>query len=126
MRSRALLLSLIAALVLAIMAPPALAGDDEARGSCSGGPGEWRLEVSAQGASTLRVRFEIEDVEPGETWQLFISDNGARVYAGTKVADDGGHVRVRTTTADRTGRDRVKATAVNVDIGTSCSASIRY
>jgi hypothetical protein len=125
-RTRTLTLPLVAVLALALLAVPARAGEDEVRGTCSGGPGEWRLKVSRESSSRLRVRFEIDHAEPSETWQLFVSDNGVRVFAGSKVADDGGSVRVRTTTADRSGRDRVKATAVNVDSGATCSGSLRY
>ncbi len=125
-RARSLCLSLVAALMLAVPAVPARAGQDEVRGTCIGGPGEWRLKVAREDGSRLRVRFEIEHGAPSETWQLFVSDDGLRVFAGTKVADDGGSVRVRTTTADRDGHDRVKATAVNVDTGATCSGSLRY
>jgi hypothetical protein len=50
---------------------------------------------------TLAVRFKINDVDPGESWQLFLSDNGTRVYSGTKTASSDGEVRVRRRIADR-------------------------
>ncbi|MGZ8628935.1 MAG: hypothetical protein ACXWYN_09475 [Actinomycetota bacterium] len=113
----------VAVIVLALLAArPALAGD-EARGACSGGVGEWRLKVRPHDGA-LRIRFEISDAEDGERWQLFVSDDGQRVYAGTRFADDGGQIRVRTATADRAGRDRIKATGVNLDTGTTCSGVV--
>ena len=74
----------------------------------------------------MRVRFEIKDSKPGQTWQLFLSDNGGRISARTKVSDEGGEVRVRKVTTDREGSDRIKATAVNLDTAESCSGSLTY
>lgn len=120
MRSK--LLAVAVAVLALLAARPALAGG-EARGSCSGGPGEYRLKVRADDGR-LRIRFEITGAEDGERWQLFVSDDGERVLAGTRISDDGGSVHVRTATADRSGRDRIKATGVNLDTGTTCSGSV--
>jgi hypothetical protein len=104
---------------------PALASED-ARGSCSGGSSEWRLTVGREDDHTLRIRFRIEDGEPDQAWQLFLSDDGVRVYAGTKVSNDGGGVRVRRLTADRAGRDRIEAAGVNLETGESCSGRVVF
>jgi hypothetical protein len=103
---------------------PARADDD--RGSCSGGPSQWRLDVGRESSTTLRLRFEIEGGDPDQEWQLFISDNDHRVYVGTKVSEDNGRLRVGKLTADRAGRDRIEAAGVNLDTGESCSASLTY
>jgi hypothetical protein len=123
----ATLLALLAAL-LAPTATPAVAGGDTVRrhGSCSGGPGDWRLRVSRESASTIRVRFDVERVDPGDSWQLFLSDNGTRIFAGTRVVDADGDVRAVKITADRSGTDRVKGSGVNVTSGGSCDGSLRY
>ncbi|HEU4529187.1 MAG TPA: hypothetical protein VFT80_14810 [Actinomycetota bacterium] len=107
----------------ALGATPALATRD-ARGSCSGGPSEWRLTVGREDDRTLRIRYRIEDGEPDQAWQLFISDDGVRVYAGTKASNDEGRVRVRRLTADRPGRDRIEAAGVNLETGESCSGRV--
>jgi hypothetical protein len=114
--------------VLTLPAAPALAGRDSIRreGSCSGGPGDWHLRVSRESASTIRVRFDLEHVDPGDSWQLFLSDNGTRIFAGTRVADAGGELHVKKVTADRSGTDRVKGSGVNVSSGGSCDGSLRY
>lgn len=112
-----------AALVLG--ATSALASED-ARGSCSGGPSEWRLVVGREDDRTLRIRFRIEDGEPDQAWQLFLSDDGVRVYAGTKVSNDDGRVQVRRLTTDLVGRDRIEAAGVNVDTGESCSGRVVF
>lgn len=117
---------LLAAALAASLASPAGASDDRVRrrGECAGGPSEWELIVRRDDASTLRVRWEIEEGAEGQTWQLFISDDGARVYAGSKVSRDDGQVRVRKETTDRSGTDLVKASGVNLATGESCGGSV--
>ena len=107
---------------------PAQAGVRVVReGSCSGGPGDWRLRVRRESATTIRVRFDIENVDPGDTWQLFLSDNGTRIFAGTRVADAQGALHAIKITADRAGTDRVKGSGVNITDGGSCDgAAVTY
>jgi hypothetical protein len=117
---------LLGLLVLTIGASSALAGDEvRQRGSCSGGPSEWRLRVEREDDTSLRVRFDIEGGASGQVWQLFLSDDGERIYAATKESGDGGEVRARRLTADRDGTDRIKATGVNLDTGESCAGRVR-
>jgi len=119
---------LLAAALAASLASPAAASDDRVRrrGECAGGPSEWELIVRQETASTLRVSWEIEGGAQGQTWQLFISDNGDRIYVGSKVSRDGSEVRVRRETADRSGTDLVKASGVNLATGESCGGSVRF
>ena len=114
------------ALVLAVLvATPAVAGGgSDRRGSCSGGPGHWRLRVQREDADTLRVRFRIEDVASGQSWQLFISDNGTRIYSATRTSTSQGEIRVDKNTRDRAGRDHIAANAVNSATGTTCEGSV--
>ena len=117
---------LVGLLVLMLGAGPALARDEARRhGSCSSGPSEWTLRVEPESSTSLRVRFEIEGGEPDQVWQLFLSDDGTRIYAGSKESDGGGHVRVRKITPDRDGPDRIKATGVNLATGESCAGFVR-
>jgi len=118
---------LATALVLTLGAGPALADDEvRRRGSCSDGPSEWRLRVERESSTSLRVRFEIEHGEPDQVWQLFLSDNRTRIYAGSKRSDGGGGLSVRKVTTDRDGADRIKATGVNLATGESCAGVVRY
>ena len=106
---------------------PAVAGDPaDRRGSCSGGPGDWRLVVAAESGGTLRVRFRIDHVRPGQSWQIFLSDDGTRFFSGTRVADDEGRVRVARSTWNRAGTDRIAASGVNAVTGTTCEGSLGY
>jgi hypothetical protein len=127
MRAKLIALALTVALAFLAGAPAlALAGGGDVEGACVGGPSEWRLRVSGTGDAALRVRFEIGHGDEGQEWQLFISDNGQRIFAGSRTSAGGGQVRVRVLTSDLPRRDRIKATGANVATGESCSASIRY
>ena len=61
----------------------------------------------------------------GQTWQLFLSDDGIGIFSATMAADDE-QLRVRLVTRDRPGHDRIAATAVNVDSGATCGGSLRF
>ena len=121
--SRVVCLALCAVVLTSV---PAWAGDDvRRRGDCAG-DGDWDLRVERIDRNTLKVRFKIDDVDPGESWQVFISDNGVRVYSGTKVANREGELRVRRKIADRAGTDRIAASGVNVADGTTCQGSVSF
>lgn len=119
---------LLAALVLSLVPVAVQARDGEVRrrGSCSGGPSEWELRVDRESRRYLRIRFEIRGGDEGQTWQLFLSNDGTRVYAGSKVSDDGGEVRVRKLARNRAGSDRIKASGVNLVTGESCLGALGY
>lgn len=122
---RRTLIALAFALCLVLgSAWPALARGVEKRGHCSGGSGEWKLSVRSEDAGKLRVRFEIDHVLAGQTWQVFLSDNGIRTFAGTRRADS--EVRVTVYPVNRGGKDRVAASAVNAGSGVSCEGSITF
>lgn len=123
---RSIRVGVLALVVASLVSTPASAsGPMERRGDCVSGPGEWRLVVQLERPGTLRVRFELKDVERGQSWQLFLSDNGFGIFSGTIVADDG-DIRVRKLTQDRAGRDRISASAVNMDSGATCGGSLRF
>jgi len=113
-------------LVLMLAAAPARASDEvRRRGSCSGGPGDWTLRVRRDDGA-LRVRFTIDDVAAGQSWQLFLSDNGTRIFSGTKSSDATGEVRVSKRTVNRAGSDSIAASGVNTVNGTTCEGSLTY
>lgn len=123
-RSYPVALALMVALALYAVAAPAWAGDEvRRRGSCSGGPGDWTLRVRRDDGA-LRVRFTIDDVAAGQSWQLFLSDNGTRIFSGTKTSNAQGEVRVSKLTPDRAGSDRIAASGVNTRNGTTCEGSL--
>ena len=115
-------IALAMSLAAPVVAAPAAV---EREGSCSGGPGHWNLRVRRE-SGDLFIRFNIVDVAAGQTWQVFISDNGSRIFSGTRVSSSTGKVRVTTTTRDRAGSDRIAASGVNTKTGTTCEGSLRY
>lgn len=126
MRGRIVSVVVVVLLSTLALVPAAATGDSVRReGSCSG-PGEWKLRVSRESTTRIRVRFEINHVDPGDTWHLFLSDNGTRFFAGTRIADGGGDLRVVKITANRAGTDLVKASAVNTTSGGLCEGAVRY
>ncbi|HEY7762908.1 MAG TPA: hypothetical protein VIC52_07835, partial [Actinomycetota bacterium] len=123
---RALTLAVCLCLVVGLASPVSAGRDVRRGGSCSGGPGEWSLRVQRESPTKLRVRFEIDDVPTGQRWQLFLSNDGDRVYSRTKTSGRGGEVRVRIVIRNRPGRDRIAASGVNTRTGTTCEGSVRY
>ena len=118
---------LAAALVTTVLAgTPAQASEGRERqhGSCQG-PGHWTLGARHQ-SGRLRVTFVVTDVDPHETWQVFLSDNGVRIRATSRVSGTLGSIRVRARTHDRRGADHISATAVNAGDGGSCQASLTF
>jgi hypothetical protein len=124
--SRLVAIAVALGLTLAVTAPVAARDESRRQGSCSGGPGDWLLRVQREDRGRLRVRFRIDDVPEGQRWQLFVSNNGARIYSGTRSSSRGGEVRVRLTTRNRPGRDRIAASGVNTKTGTTCDGSVRF
>jgi hypothetical protein len=123
---RAVALTSVLALALAISSPAGADDEVRRRGDCSGGPGDWVLRVRREDGGRLRVRFKIDGVAGGQSWQLFLSDNGTRIYSGTKTASSSGEVRVSTLTTNRAGTDRIAASGVNTKNGTTCEGSLSY
>jgi hypothetical protein len=110
--------------VVAAAPVQASVGRERQHGSCQG-PGHWTLGARHQ-SGHLRLRFAVTDVDPHETWQVFLSDNGVRIRATSRVSGSRGSFRVRTPTHDRRGADHISATAVNAGDGGSCQASLIF
>jgi hypothetical protein len=94
-------------------------------GHCDG-PSTYTLVVTQYDATTLRVRFAIANSTPGETWQIFGSDDGARIFAVNRVVSDTGKAAVIRYPKDLVGTDSIKATGLNSTTGESCIASLGF
>jgi hypothetical protein len=99
--------------------------DVRSGGRCTGGDSTYSLALSRYDRNTLRVRFRIANSTPGQTWQIFGSDNGARIFAVKRIVPSDGTVSVRKRTHDRRGRDRVKVAATNSASGEACNAIVK-
>jgi hypothetical protein len=108
-------------------AVPGRAGGDEVRreGSCTG-RSDWRLEVRHEDGHTLEVRFRIDHTPSGKVWDIFLSDNGSRFFAGTRTSTSDGYVKVRKLTGDRSATDRIEAYGTSRATGEVCSGRVRY
>ena len=113
-----------AAMMLTLGAPKALAV--QRSGQCSLGVSSYSLTVVRYDATTLRVRFAVSNSTVGQTWQLFGSDNGSRIFAVSRVASLTGTAKVTKLIADRSGTDAVKATASNIITGETCQGSVSF
>jgi hypothetical protein len=127
-RRRGRLFAATAGLILATTlaaSPPSFAKDDRAerRGNCSG-PSEWKLDVHREDGGTLRLHLEVEGGKPGQKWHVFLSDDGAGVFAGSRTSGKDGRFSVQTRTADRSGKDKVRAAANNLETGETCSGRV--
>jgi hypothetical protein len=84
------------------------------------------LVVTQYSATSLRVRFAVNNATPGQTWQLFGSDNGHRIFALNRLASPTGTAAVTRYPADQPGSDVIKATGLNSVTGETCSASLTF
>jgi hypothetical protein len=82
------------------------------------------LAATHYDATRLSVRFAIANSTPGQTWQLFGSDNGKRIFAVNRVVSATGTVAVHRYVTDLAGLDSIKATGLNSDTLEACNASI--
>jgi hypothetical protein len=94
------------------------------RGVCVGGPNQWRLRVTSDDAGTLVVRFRLTGGNPGETWNLFLDQNGTGFFAGSRVSDDTGVVHLRRRTDDLLGIDVIRAAGHDVATGEVCRGRV--
>jgi hypothetical protein len=116
--------AIAATMLLALGAPRALAV--KRTGSCSLGEASYTLNVVRYDANTLRVRFVVSNSTLGQTWQLFGSDDGSRIFAVARLVGLAGTAKVTKLIPDRAGTDAVKATASNVLTGETCQGSVSF
>lgn len=94
-----------------------------ASGSCSAST-DWKLKAKPAD-SRLEIEFQVDSNVSGQTWAVKITDNGARVFAGTRMtAGPSGSFSVDRKIADRAGADTLVATAMNAMTGETCRGSL--
>jgi hypothetical protein len=116
--------AITAALMVTLGAPSA--GAVKRTGSCSLGEASYTLTVVRYDATRLRVRFVVSNSTFGQTWQLFGSDDGSRIFAVARVASLTGVAKVSKLIPDRAGPDAVKATASNNVTSETCQGSVSF
>lgn len=103
------------------MAPGAgaKAGDVIRTGACSSAS-HWKLKLSPEDEG-IQVEFEVDQNKVGQTWRVRIRENGAQIFAGTRVTKaPSGSFTVRRLAKDTAGKDSFRATATNAATGESC------
>lgn len=93
-------------------------------GSCSASS-NWELKAKHDNRR-IEVEFEVDSNRVGQTWMVRITDNGARIFAGSRrTVGPSGSFTVRLLTADRAGADQIAATARNAATGETCRGVLR-
>jgi hypothetical protein len=104
---------------------PAMANPNDVvrRGSCSGST-DWKLKLSPDD-NGIEVEFEVDSNVNGQRWQVRIKDNGARVFAGSRVTGaPSGSFEVRVVASDSAGTDAFRARAVDPATGEVCVGTL--
>lgn len=117
----------LSGVVLAGLATPALANDDDVikRGNCSG-RSDWKLKASPEN-NRIEVEGEVDSNVNGQTWKWRMRHNGqvsARGKATTSAQS--GSFDVRRLMVDLSGTDRIGWRAKNPATGEVCRGSLRY
>ena len=112
--------------LLALAVPSAQAqggGDVRTSGSCSAST-DWKLKAKPDNGR-IEVEFELDSNVSGQTWAVTLTDNGARVFAGTRMtAGPSGSFTVHGRIANRAGADSLVATAMNSATGETCRGGL--
>ena len=88
-------------------------------GSCSGSS-DWKLKVKPDNSS-IEVELEVDSNVIGQAWQVRITQNRTRIFAGTRVTSGpSGSFDVGKMTSNSAGTDRFRAQAVNGATGEVC------
>ncbi|MEA2434339.1 MAG: hypothetical protein QOG54_1796 [Actinomycetota bacterium] len=81
---RKLVMLAVAALVMGLLAPAALAGGEVRRsGSCSASS-NWKIKVKPDNGGT-EVEFEVDQNRNGQDWHVILKRDGNRFFSGTKT-----------------------------------------
>src|SRR5689334_8449440 len=82
----------------------------ERRGTCSRGS-EWKVKLGLDG-SAVETEFEVDGNRVGQTWNVAITDNGVRVFSGSRTTTaPSGSFTVSRRIPNRAGTDNVVASA---------------
>jgi hypothetical protein len=96
-----------------------------ATGSCSAAT-DWKLKVK-QDDRRLEVELEIDANRTGQRWHVSMSDNGHRLFEGSRVTHGrSGSFEIERSARNRPGVDRIRAVASNARTGEHCTAVLRY
>jgi len=114
--------------MVAVGAAPASAKGVEVRagGHCGTTATTWKLKAKAEG-SRIETELELDSNRVGQTWTVTLTDNGVRVYSGTRrTIAPSGSFSVERLLANRAGRDAITASARNLATGQTCRGTVTF
>ncbi|MGI8529525.1 MAG: hypothetical protein ACR2KO_08620 [Geodermatophilaceae bacterium] len=89
-----------------------------------------RIERTRQhhhGGTRIEVEFEVEFDINGQNWQVRLSDNGTRIFQGTRTTvGPSGSFEVRAVTANQAGPDNILGRARNPQTGETCVGRVTF
>jgi hypothetical protein len=116
---------LLAAVVVVAMSPAARATSTgvtvKTHGACSG-PSHWILRIHAATGARLLVTFTVTGGAAGQRWNIFMSDKGVGIFAGSRTTNSDGTFVVSHYVKDLLGLDKINTAANNTDTGETCQA----
>ena len=118
-------LALATAGALFTASPASAKGGDDVRmsGKCSAGS-TWKMKAKPDDGR-IEVELEIDSNRVGQLWSTAISDNGVRIFTGSRrTTAPSGSFEIELRTADRAGADQFRATARTAS-GEVCRANVR-
>ena len=121
MRVRAMIATVVLALLIGGSAVPTLAKDGDVirRGRCSGAS-DWKLKLSEENGR-IEVEYEVDQNRVGDTWRVRIRHDDDLVFTGTRTTRaPSGSFEVRILQRDRAGDDVFRGRAVNLRTGEVC------
>ena len=120
-------LSVVATFAVALPATASHGGgrdDVRTSGSCSASS-SWKLKAKPDDGR-IEVEFEVDSNRNGQTWTTAISDQGVRIFTGSRVTKaPSGSFSVEIKTRNRASTDTFVAKARNPRTGELCTGRIR-
>lgn len=117
------------AILLGLLAAPAAtlakggSGAIRATGTCTG-HSTTKLKAKHD-SGRIELEFEVDQNRNNRLWTVTISDNGSRVFTGTRrTVAPSGSFSITRRVADRVGTDRIVARAVNASTGEVCRTTL--
>ncbi len=93
----------------------------ERTGDCGGA--RYDAEVDREG-NGLESNFEIDDAQPGQRWQIQLTQNGEKYFDQQLTADHEGEIDVEQQRTDAAGVDEFVMAAKRLDGPGDCSVTL--
>jgi hypothetical protein len=116
---------LVAAVLVVALSPAAWADGAGAtvktHGPCSDSS-SWVLKIKAAKGAPLVVTFVVKGAPAGQSWNVFVSDNGRGVFVGTRTTNGQGTFTLSHRVKNLLGVDTITVGANTSATGETCAA----